>query len=80
VDRRTYAVKRPYLKIMGGGGSLAVWGYCSVCENVKFAPTDDLTNPNQQEQRLKYLFNQHFAKVHLHEDYRGQASQRKAKE
>jgi hypothetical protein len=64
---------------MDGGGSLPLWGYFSVCENVKFAPTDELTNPNQQQQRLKYLFNQHFAKVHIRED-QSQASQRKAKE
>jgi hypothetical protein len=41
------------------------------------APTHELTDPNQQQQWLKYLFNPHFAKVHLHED-RPQASQRKA--
>ena len=76
MDRQTSAEKNPCLRIMGGAGNLPLWGYCSVCENVKFAPTHELTDPNQQ-QRLKYLFNQHFAKVHLHED-RHQASQRKS--
>ena len=71
------AVKNPCLRIMGGAGNLPLWGYCSACENVKFAPTDELTDPNQQEQRLKYLFNQHFVKVHLHED-RIRASHRKS--
>ena len=79
INRQTSAVKKLYLQIMGGAGNLPLWGYCSVCENVKFAATDELTNPNQQQQRLKYLFNQHFAKVHLHEDRRP-ASQRKPKE
>jgi hypothetical protein len=79
VNRQTSAVKSPRLRIMGGAGNLPLWGYCSVCENVKFAPTRELTEPNQQQQRLKYLFNRHFAKVPLHED-RSQASQQKARE
>src|SRR5258708_18177188 len=77
VNRPTSAVKNPCLRIMGGAGNLPVWGYCSVCENVKFAPTHELTDPNQQQQWLKYLFNRHFAKVHLHEDGT-QACQQKA--
>jgi len=62
---------------MGGAGNSPLWGYCSVCKSVKFAPTHELTDPNQQQQRLKYLFNQHFAKVHLHGDGT-KASQRKS--
>jgi hypothetical protein len=77
VDRHTHAVKNPCLRIMGGARNLPLRGYCSVCENVKFAPTHELTDPNQQQQRLKYLFNQHFAKVHLYGDG-PQASQRKS--
>jgi hypothetical protein len=77
VDRQTSTVKNPGQRIMGGARDLPLWGYCSVCENVKFAPTDELTDPNQQQQRLKYLFNQHFAKVHLYGN-RPQASQRKS--
>jgi hypothetical protein len=53
---------------MDGASGLPLWGYCSVCDNEKFAATDELTDPNQQQQRLKYLFNQHFSKVHLHGD------------
>jgi hypothetical protein len=69
-------VRNPCLRIMEGAGKLPLWGYCSVCESVKFAPTDELTDPNQQQQWLKYLFNRHFANVHLYED-RHRASQRK---
>ena len=68
MNRQTSAVKDPCLRIVGGAGNSPLCGYCSVCENVKFAPTRELTDPNQQQQRLKYLFNRHFAKVHLHED------------
>lgn len=65
MGRQTSAVKDPFLRIMGGARNLPLWGCCSVCEDIKFVPTDDLTNLDQQQQTLKYLFNRHFAKVHL---------------
>ena len=76
-ERQTSAMKNPCLRIMGAARNLPLSGYCSVCKNVKFVPTHELADPNQQQQWLKYLFNQHFAKVHLHQD-RPQASQRKS--
>jgi hypothetical protein len=57
--------KTPQLQVVTGLVDSALWGYCSACANTKFGSTLELTDRNQQRQRLKYLFNQHFAKVHL---------------
>ena len=50
---------------VNGSGDSPLWGYCAACGNSKFDPTRELTDRNQQRQRLKYLFNQYFVKVHL---------------
>jgi hypothetical protein len=42
-------------------------GCCSACD-AKFVPPGELTNLHEQQQTLKYLFNQHFARVHLGND------------
>ena len=78
IDCEVSAAKNPQLKILRGEGDSPLRGHCSVCENIKFAATHEVTNLNQQEQRLKYLFNQHFVKVHLHKAER-RVSQRKTK-
>jgi hypothetical protein len=67
--RRVVRRKIPRLHVIGGGsGNSALSGCCSVCDSVNFVPPDELTNVDQQRQTLKYLFNQHFAKVHLGND------------
>lgn len=77
IDCEVSAAQKPQLIILGGR-RFALRGHCSVCKTVKFAASREVTNLNYQEQRLKYLFNQHFAKVHLHKVER-RASQRKIK-
>ncbi len=40
-------------------------GRCSCCHDVEFLATKELENRIYQELFLRYLFNLHFAKVHL---------------
>jgi hypothetical protein len=68
IDGEEKRRKTPHLQIVNGSGDSPLWGYCAACGNSKFDPTRELTDRNQQRQRLKYLFNQRFVKVHLQQD------------
>jgi hypothetical protein len=59
------AMKEPRLEIMKERGNQPLKGRCSLCRDVKFPPTAELDQRIHQEQRLKYLFNLHFANSNL---------------
>jgi hypothetical protein len=61
-------MKKPHLEVMGGYGHDPLWGYCSTCEYVKFAPGATVGSRQAQMRRLNELFLQHFNKVHMKED------------
>jgi hypothetical protein len=61
-------MKKSHLEVMGGDGHDPLWGYCSTCEYVKFAPDATVGSRRAQMRRLNELFLQHFNKVHMKED------------